>query len=68
MLLSSALFGLAHGWTDATFLHFLAGAVFAISYEKTRALAFPILVHATGNLSNFLLSGLLTEFGHASPA
>ncbi len=67
VLLSSALFDLAHGWTDTTFLHFLAGAVFAISYEKTRALAFPILVHGTGNLSSFLLLGLLTDFGYASP-
>ena len=67
VLLSSALFALAHGWTDLTFLHLLAGAVYALSYEKTRALVFPILVHATGNLSNSLLSALLTEFGHASP-
>ena len=67
VLLSSALFALVHGWTDTTFL-FLAGAVFAISYERTRALAFPIIVHGTLNLSSWLLAILLTEFGHPAPA
>ena len=67
VLLSSALFALAHGWTDTTFLHFLAGAVFAISYERTRALAFPIVAHGTSNLSILPLHILLTEYGHLAP-
>ena len=66
VLLSSSLFAFIHGygWTDTTILHFLSGAVFAFSYERTRALVFPIIVHGTGNLSITLLAVLLTEVGY----
>ena len=63
VLLSSSLFALMHGWTETTFLHFLSGVVYALSYERARALAFPIIAHGTLNLSSFLLSVLLTELG-----
>ncbi len=66
VLLSSSVFAFVHGygWTDATILHFLSGAVFALSYERTRALAFPIIAHGIGNLSTTLLAILLTEVGY----
>lgn len=66
VLLSSSLFAFVHGygWTDTTILHFLSGAVFALSYERTRALAFPIIVHGIGNLAVTLLGILLSEVGY----
>ena len=66
VLLSSSLFAFVHGyaWTDTTILHFLSGAVFALSYERTRALAFPIIAHGIGNLSTTLLGILLIEVGY----
>ena len=67
VLLSSSLFALAHGWGATTLLHVPSGAIYALSYERTRALAFPIIAHGTVNLSLMLLQALMTEFGHASP-
>ena len=66
VLLSSSVFAFVHGygWTDTTILHFLSGAVFALSYERTRALAFPIIAHGIGNLSITLLGILLSEVGY----
>ena len=64
VLLSSSVFALMHGWSEATVLHFLSGVVYALSYERTRALAFPVIAHGTLNLLSFLLAILLTELSY----
>ncbi|MFH1139241.1 MAG: CPBP family intramembrane glutamic endopeptidase [Pseudomonadota bacterium] len=60
---STALFVLAHGpgraalWTQA-----VGGLVFALAFERSRALTTPITIHVLGNLALFSL-GLLWRAG-----
>ena len=63
VVVSSSLFALTHGWSGSTILHFISGAIFAVSFEKAKRLSFPIIIHGSGNLITILAWGLVSEFG-----
>lgn len=50
-LLSSALFGIAHGNIPQALYGFAMGMVFSLSYELTRRFEVPYLLHCTCNLA-----------------
>ncbi len=50
-LLSSLLFGLAHGNLPQGLYAFVMGLIFALSYELTRRFEIPYLLHSTCNLA-----------------
>ena len=59
---STALFGMAHGFTaNLSFVQLTGGLVFAIAYEKEKNLLTPITIHVLGNMAIFILSIVLTS-------
>lgn len=59
LLVSTLLFVAAHGLKIAWVVPLVGGIVFAISYEWSRSLATPVMIHVAGNLTIFGLSWML---------
>ncbi len=59
VVLSSLMFGAAHGNVLSLIFTFVLGVILALLFEKTGTIIIPILVHAAFNASSYLVSALL---------
>lgn len=59
LVLSTAAFGLTHGWGHGfPLVQVTGGILFAVAYEVEKNLIVPITIHCLGNLAIFALSAL----------
>lgn len=65
LLVSTLLFVVAHGSGAVWVVPLVGGIVFAVSYEWSRSLAAPIMIHVAGNLAIFGLSWI-ASYLHSS--
>jgi hypothetical protein len=57
VILSTLIFAFSHGFNGGVpFFQIIGGLVFALSFEHSKSLAAPVIIHVLGNLALFTLS------------
>ena len=63
VVVSSLLFGAAHGTLISFFFTFALGIILALSLESSRSMYVPVIIHITFNASSYLITPALDRVG-----